>query len=452
MFSKNAIVFFSLFLLTCFVSGLSQSTKIVENSSEIKFQAKSGKPFVQANKKQIIPVKISLQGVNLKSASDRAPINVSLVLDKSGSMEGEKILQLKEASKLAIDLLNPNDSISLVTYDDQAHVVFTASKLNNKNQLISAINEIKADGSTALYDGVKSGGNQVEKLLQKDKVNRVLLISDGLANVGPSSTDELARLGSSLREKNISVSTIGLGLDYNEDLMNTLAQKSDGNHAFVENADQLADIFRKEFGDMLSVVAQNVTVKIVCPDGVRPVRVLGREADIKGQEITVNLNQIYSNQEKYIIAELEIPAKASGETAQIANVKVNYYSLKSKTTKTLAEGVSVAYTSSDELAQSKEDKNVMVDYVEQVGAEQSLQALRAKDEGRTADAAKIMKDNSGYLQQNAVKYAAPKLGGLAKESEEYAEDIAAPAGSGEWNKGRKKMIESQSKSVNQRSW
>jgi len=344
MFSKNAIVFFSLFLLTCFVSGLSQSTKIVENSSEIKFQAKSGKPFVQANIKQIIPVKISLQGVNLKSASDRAPINVSLVLDKSGSMEGEKIQQLKEASKLAIDLLNPHDSISLVTYDDQAHVVFAASKLNNKNQLTSAINEIKADGSTALYDGVKSGGNQVEKLLQKDKVNRVLLISDGLANVGPSSTDELARLGSFLREKNISVSTIGLGLDYNEDLMNTLAQKSDGNHAFVEKADQLADIFKKEFGDMLSVVAQNVTVKIVCSDGVRPVRVLGREADIKGQEITVNLNQIYSNQEKYIIAELEIPAKASGETAQIANVKVNYYSLKSKTNKTIAEGVSVAYT------------------------------------------------------------------------------------------------------------
>lgn len=460
MFIKKVAALISLFSLTCFFSGLSHSiTKSPEQGKDkgpskekITLIAKSAKPFVIANKKQIIPIKISLRGSELNNSSNRAPVNVSLVLDKSGSMEGEKITQLKEASKLAIGILNEKDSLSLITYDDLAKVVFPGQKLSNKNQFISAVNEIKADGSTALFDGVKMGASEVDRLLRKDQVNRILLISDGLANVGPSSPSELAKLGSSLRERNISVSTIGLGLDYNEDLMSKLAQKSDGNHAFVENAEQLSQVFQKEFGDILSVVGQNVTVKIICADGVRPVRVLGREATINGQEITLNLNQIYSGQEKYIIAEVEIPAKPSNENFKVANIDASYFNLITKSTNNLSETISVAYTSSEELARDKESKDVMVDYVEQVSVENSLEALKAKDEGRSAAAEEIMQRNSNYLQENAVKYAAPKLDALVKESNESVGSMAAPSGSTEWNKQRKKMIESQSKSINQRSW
>jgi Ca-activated chloride channel family protein len=449
MFSTKGSLATSLAILTFFAGGLLNAKPTNEKISLI---AKAGKPFVTANKKQTIPLKISLKGYELKNISDRAPVNISLVLDKSGSMEGNKIQQLKEASKAAVDILNAKDSLSLVTYDDKAQVIFPSGNLKNKNQYISAINEIKADGSTALYDGVVNGADEVKKSLQKDKVNRIILISDGMANVGPSSPEELAKLGSSLREKNISVSTVGLGLDYNEDLMNQLAQKSDGNHVFVENADQLTAIFKKEFGDLLSVAAQDVTVKINCSDEVRPVRVLGREADIKGQEIKLNLNQIYSNQEKYVIVEVEVPAKPSGKELKIAEVKVNYFNMQSKSQETLSENISIAYTSSEQLAQTNENKDVMVDYVEQVSVERSQEALKAKDEGRTEDATRILKDNATYLQNNAAVYSAPKLNGMAKDAEEYADKIAAPAGSSQWNQQRKKMVESQSKSINQRGW
>ena len=114
--------------------------------------------------------------------------------------------------------------------------------------------------------------------------------SDGHANVGPSSPGELGDLGASMKKENISVSTLGLGLGYNEDLMVQLAGKSGGNHQFIENASELADIFRREFDDVLSVVAQTIDVTVEIPEGIRPVRVLGNSADINGQSVVTRLS------------------------------------------------------------------------------------------------------------------------------------------------------------------
>ena len=138
-------------------------------------------------------------------------------------------------------------------------------------------------------------------------MNRVVLISDGLANVGPSSPAEVGELGRQLAGKGISVTTIGLGLDYNEDLMQRLAAASDGNHAFVESPRQLADIFDKEFGDALSIAAQDVTIIIECRAGFKPTRVLGREADISGSTIKLKLNQLQADNERYVVIEMETP-------------------------------------------------------------------------------------------------------------------------------------------------
>src|SRR5690606_13622280 len=121
-------------------------------------------------------------------------------------------------------------------------------------------------------------------------VNRVVLLSDGLANVGPSSPGELADLGQSLGRDGIAVSTIGLGLDYNEDLMTRLASASDGNHMFAERPSDLEEAFGREFGDVLAVVAQRVNIRIECADSIRPVRVLGRDANISGQNVSLSMN------------------------------------------------------------------------------------------------------------------------------------------------------------------
>ena len=127
--------------------------------------------------------------------------------------------------------------------------------------------------------------------------------------------------------------------------MTSLARESDGNHVFVEKSTQLVDVFNREFNDVLSVVAQEVVIKIHCRDDVRPVRSLNGDAEITGQDVYVKLNQLYSEQEKYIILELELPARPSGSSMEVADVSVSYTNMETKTDDRLSSVVGVNFSS-----------------------------------------------------------------------------------------------------------
>ncbi|MCP4644119.1 MAG: VWA domain-containing protein, partial [bacterium] len=235
------------------------------------------------------------------------------------------------AAIMALRRLKRDDIVSVVTYDTTVNVLVPATKVSDLEVIVREIQRIQAGSNTALFGGVSKGAAEVRKFLVDDRVNRIILLSDGLANVGPSSPGALADLGASLAKEGIAVSTIGLGLGYNEDLMTQLAQASDGNHIFAENARDLEVAFNAEFSDVLSVVAQDVTVRIRCPEGVRPVRVLGRDADVVGQTVTTRLNQLYSEQQKYVILEVEVPASSTGSEMELASVGVSYANMDTKT-------------------------------------------------------------------------------------------------------------------------
>jgi Ca-activated chloride channel family protein len=114
---------------------------------------------------------------------------------------------------------------------------------------------------------------------------------------------------------------MGIGEGYNEDLMAAIAQYSDGNHVFVQNTDALEKAFAHEFGDVMSVVAQDVMVEIKVDNGAKPLRLLGREGDIHGNTVSVKLNQLYANQEKYVMLEV-LPAKGDAtQSKPLAEVK-----------------------------------------------------------------------------------------------------------------------------------
>ena len=232
-------------------------------------------PLIIASQKQTAYVKVGLTGVPVTEARERAPVNVAIVLDRSGSMAGQKLEQAKEAAIQAIARLERNDIVSVVAYDDTIQVLMPATRARNKEEIFQAIRRLRPGNTTALFAGVSKGAAEIRKFLETNQVNRVVLLSDGLANVGPSSSAALASLGASLAKEGISVTTLGLGLDYNEDLMVALARASDGNHAFVENAVDLTRIFGFEFKDVLSAVARDVQITITCAPDVRPVRVLG---------------------------------------------------------------------------------------------------------------------------------------------------------------------------------
>ncbi len=256
-------------------------------ADQLKLNVALGHAVLKADQKQTDYLRVALRGFKLRNERERTPVNVAIVIDRSGSMQGEKIRKAKEAAIMAVRRLTSRDIASVITYSDTAHVLVPATKLTNKEPVIAALRGLQAGGSTALFAGVSIGAGELRKFLDRKRVNRIILLSDGIANVGPSSPAELSDLGASLIKESISVTTIGLGSGYNEDLMSKLAQKSDGNHYFAENATDLARVFNGELGDVLSVVAQEVLIKIQCAEGIRPVRVLGRDANITGQLVTV---------------------------------------------------------------------------------------------------------------------------------------------------------------------
>jgi Ca-activated chloride channel family protein len=129
------------------------------------------------------------------------------------------------------------------------------TRASDRASIRQAIESIHADGNTALFAGVSKGAAEVRKFLDDKHVNRIILLSDGLAIVGPSSPSELEHLGQSLLKEKISVSTLGLGSGYNEDLMSSLAAASSGNHVFIENADNLIAVFNRPTPQINSVAS-----------------------------------------------------------------------------------------------------------------------------------------------------------------------------------------------------
>lgn len=394
-----------------------------------------GQPLAVAGQKSKVFLKVGLTGMALEAPGDRPPVNVAIVLDKSGSMSGDKLFRAKQAARLAVDRLAPSDIVAVVAYDSTVRVVVPATKAVDKQSIYAGIDRLGASGNTALFAGVSKGADELRKFFDRNRVNRVVLLSDGLANVGPSSASELARLGASLMREGMSVTTLGLGLDYNEDLMSQLARASDGNHAFIERPEHLARFFELEFGTVLKVVARDATLTIECAPGVRPVRLLGRDGDIIGQQVVVRLNQLYADAEKFALLEVEVPPGELGARMPVARVEAAYGNLVTHQTDRLTGGVDIGFVATEFEADRARDESVMVNAVELIANERNRLALQLNDQGRTAEAQRTLRDNAAWLEDNFQRYKAPSLQKLKDANMDDASNLEGQ----DYRRQRKKM-------------
>ena len=419
-----------------------------ESSTGVRLGVGMANPVVLAGGRQRGYLRVSLTGYAPESPGRRPPVNVALVLDRSGSMTGEKLENAKEAALVALDMLDQRDVLSVVTYDDTVSVLVGATELRDRDWIAGMIRRIRPGGSTALFAGVARGAGEVRTALSPDRVNRVILLSDGLANVGPSTPGVLGDLGASLRKEGISVSTIGLGLDYNEDLMVRLARSSDGNHAFVESPNDLVRIFSAEFRDILNVVARDVTVRIRCADGVVPLRAMGRDADIAGQDVYIGMSQIYGNQEKYVILEVELPDLQAGKSASVADVELRYTDLVTREGATSTAHAAVAFSESPAAVRDRADRSTLVEVVRQQAAETSEKAVELRDQGKVKEAKDLLEQTAELLSSQAQDLDAPVL----EEAGEAARRAASNLDDESWNAERKQMRSEQYATQNQQSY
>src|ERR1019366_5904324 len=250
---------------------------------------------------------------------------------------------------------------------------------------------------TALYAGVQLGETQIQSHLSSRRINRVILLSDGLANVGPASPRDLRQLGHALSERGISVTTIGVGDDYNEDLMAGLAEASDANYYYVKDTERLPEIFAKELGELVTVAAREVRIEIICPMGVKPIGLIGRPEVFSGQKASVQLSQLALEQNRYLF----LRCLVNEPQPVIAVVNVRYADeLNGGTEQSLSERATVRFTQDEAVAAKSEWANVVAQKELMLTAVAKDAALAEADAGRYQQAAQTLNRQAIVLDNN----------------------------------------------------
>src|SRR6201988_5457481 len=189
-------------------------------------------------------------------------------------MEGEKMIRAREAAMFCVDQMLATDRLSVVTFDDRIEVLFPSELVTNKQAMKDLISRVTARNSTALHEAWVRGGLTVSEYLLDQGINRVVLITDGLANVGVTKTDEIVTQAQGLFQRGVSTSTIGIGADFNEDLLMPMAQSGGGNAWHVVEPHDIEEIFKFELQGLISRFGHTVSLALVPADGGRIVDLL----------------------------------------------------------------------------------------------------------------------------------------------------------------------------------
>ena len=322
---------------------------------------------------------------------NRQPMNLAVVLDRSGSMADQsKIEYAKKAVRTLIEQLRNDDIFSFVIYDDVVDVVREAKPVHDKRELLCILDEVFPRGATNLGGGLAEGLRQVERHRDKEYLNRVILLSDGLANRGVTDPSELQRMVQRYRGKSVSVTTMGVGLDYNENLMVRLSESGGGNYYFIESPQSLASIFRKELKSLSCVVAQNAAIELRLGDGVRLRDVVGCEHRGEGKEVVISIGDVYSNEHRELTVELEIP-EGTG-TLNVVKGVLKYDGKRGWFESWPSFATSIHYTKDFSEVDRNRDHETQAKADVAVSTRNVEKALRALDEGRHEDAARELKN------------------------------------------------------------
>jgi Ca-activated chloride channel homolog len=332
---------------------------------------------------------------------ERTPLNISIVIDKSGSMaEKNKLVYVKKAVEHIINELEKDDYISIVTYDDNEEVILRSGRVEDKSSIKRIVSEIKSGGYTNLSGGMLKGFNEVESTYRRGYVNRVLLLSDGLANRGISSRSEIAEL---VRERSrrfgVTVSTFGVGNDFNENLMADIADYGKGNYYYIKNPEEIPKIFATELNGVKYLAGQDSKIRIKFPSDYLTVnKVFGYPYEIFGDEIMIDLKDIFAGQQKTILIKFDIKKKF---TERIKfGTEFEYNNPEENLEKVTSTAVNIIEPSNSEKDYQKGftervQQNVVVFEANEI----MEQALKEADKGNYEEAMKKVKEGKEYIKE-----------------------------------------------------
>jgi len=322
----------------------------------------------------------------------RLPLNIGLVIDRSGSMAGQKLANAREAATQLVSRLRDGDRIAIVTYGSDVTVLVPSTVVDTESRatMINSISTIVDRGGTFLSGGLERGREQVLRHGRNGFVNRVILISDGQANEGITSPGELSALSRATLGQGVNVTTMGVGLDFNEEVMTAMAEHGGGHYYFIQNSSAMARFFTEELDTMTAVVARTATMQLDLEPGVELLDLYGYAFEQQGRTVRVNLPDLFSGQTRRIICHLRVPAGREGKVT-VGQVKLSYVDVDSGRSESVTGEAQVAVTSDDALVERGKDREVLA-RAEQVQAAATMnQAMKAYADGDVAGSQRLLR-------------------------------------------------------------
>ena len=400
--------------------------------------------------------------IGLQAAKTEAPrrprVNLVLVIDRSGSMSGEdKMAFAIHAALDVIDGLQPTDTLSIVAYDDRVSVLAPAGPVKDKGSLRQMVQTLSPGGSTNIHDGPKEGYRQAKAGFAGDGVNQVLLLSDGVVTAGVEDINVFGQMASSMADEDIQTTTVGMGMDFDDRLMGEIAQQGRGNYHFIRDAAETREIFQKELGQLTRVVAKAVKLRIVLPDGVELVRVLGSSALSEAQAaatrrteekidqkvydelgihrdraaddepgIKMLLPHFYAGDSHVVMLKVRV-AKGTGERP-VAKVEVKYKDLLFRQNREVARQVAIQYTRDKSAVVASTRRAVKKNVLGFQTGEALLQAAELIRRGKVSEAAQVVDEHMALLGVAAQEWNDRDLDRDGQLLSQYQKVIAAAAG------------------------
>jgi Ca-activated chloride channel family protein len=343
----------------------------------------------------------------------RQPINLALVIDRSGSMLAKgKLDYVKEAAGYLIDKLTERDTLSLVTYSSEVQVVFPQGKVKDKELLKDKLNFVSAQGWTFLSGGLEEGFNQLKSVKDEDSFNHIILLSDGMANRGVSDLLGLRQIAAGFYQQGVTLSTIGVGLDYDEDILRGLSEEATGNYYYIAVPEEIPDIYAGELDYLSNAVATQAGLLVRLQEGVKLTKVFGHQfTQIDEGLYHIGLGKLRSAEQQWVVLELEVPPHSETGKMEIGSVTLRYRDISRAQTGAegqveLSQGVYLTYTQDSKQVEKGRNISVFNAVNFMVAQETKQQAQQLIKAGKLKEADKLLSSKCTEINN---KY---KLGGM----------------------------------------
>ena len=327
----------------------------------------------------------------------RTPLNLALVLDRSGSMgETDKMDYLKQSLEVFLHSLRPDDIVSIVAYNDTARVLRPAQPVGDGGWIHDTVQRLQPVGWTNLNAGMMLGFEEVEKNFDIRRNNRVILLTDGIANRGVIDPQRIAENARAYNDRGIYLSTIGLGVSLDDDLLHTLAQQGHGAYHFIDSWDEMDKVFRQEADGLVEKVARDISITIEAEGGELDY-VVGYEGDPPPQGATVQMRDMGAGDSQVLLAKFQAaPLRGPVTLARITLAYTDVFGQRQRS-ETRAVRIAPGRADEDPLADIEVRRNVTI-----VRSAQTLQGIdRLFEIGYYDDALTLARQMEAELREMA---------------------------------------------------